>query len=91
MKKAVKITIKGNVQGVFFRDFVNENAKKLKLCGFVRNLESGNVEVMAEGEIDDVDKLCEICKKGPRHAMIKNTTVKEIPFQDLKDFKVLHI
>lgn len=91
MKKAVKIIIKGTVQGVFFRNFIRDNANKLSLKGFVRNLESGNIEVFCEGEIDNVDKLCEVCKQGPRHSIIKNITVKEVPFQDFKDFKVLHI
>lgn len=91
MKKAAKIIIKGTVQGIFFRDFVRDNANKLKIKGFVRNLESGKVEVFAEGEIDNVDKFCEVCKKGSKHSVIKNVTIKEVPFQDFKEFKVLHI
>ncbi len=91
MKKAVKITIKGTVQGVFFRNFVKENAEKLKLKGFVRNLENSKVEVFAEGDIDNVDKLFEICKKGPKHAVIKDIQIQEQPFQDFKEFKVLRI
>ena len=91
MKKAAKIIIKGTVQGIFFRSFVRDNANKLGLKGFVRNLENGNVEVFAEGEIDNVDKLCEICKKGAKHSIIKSVSIKETSFQDFKDFKILHI
>lgn len=91
MKKAVKIVIKGTVQGVFFRNFIKDNAIKLKLNGFVRNLENNNVEIFAEGEIDNVDKLCELCKEGPKHSIIKDVNVKETSFQDFKEFKVLHI
>ena len=91
MKKAVKMTVKGSVQGVFFRRFVKDTADKLKLKGFVRNLSGGGVEVFAEGEIDDVDKLCEKCKEGPRHSIIKSVNVSETSFQDLEDFKILHI
>ena len=91
MKKAAKIIIKGTVQGIFFRNFVRDNANKLGLKGFVRNLENGNVEVFCEGEIDSVDKFCEICKKGSKHSVIRNVTIKEAPFQDFKEFKVLHI
>ena len=91
MKKAVKINIKGTVQGVFFRNFIKENADKLGILGFVRNLEDRSVEVFAEGEIDNVDKMVEVCKTGPKHAVIKNVVVKEARFQDFKEFKVLHI
>ena len=91
MKKAVKCIIKGTVQGVFFRNFVKENADRLKLRGFVRNLENGSVEAFVEGEIDNVDEFCEICKKGPKHSQIKSVEVIEQPFQDFKDFKILHI
>ena len=83
MKKAIKIIIKGTVQGVFFRKFIKDNADKLKLKGFVRNLENGNIEIFAEGEIDDVDKLCQICKEGPKHSKIRNVNVKETSFQQL--------
>ena len=91
MKKAVKVKIKGSVQGVFFRKFVKDQADKLKLAGFVRNLENGTIEIFVEGEIENVDKLCELCKTGPKHSVIKEALVKEQPFQDFKEFKILHI
>jgi acylphosphatase len=91
MKKAVKILIKGTVQGVFFRNFVKENADKLGLKGFVRNLDSSKVEVFAEGDVDNIDKFYEICKIGPKHAVIKETKIEEQKFQDFKEFKVLRI
>lgn len=91
MKKAVRITIKGGVQGVSFREFVKENAFKLGIKGFVRNLENGNVEVIAEGDIDNVDYLFQVCKKGSKNAVIKDATMTEGKFQDFKEFKILHI
>ena len=91
MKKAVKAEIKGTVQGVFFRNFIKENADKLGLKGFVRNLDNGNVEVFIEGEIDNVDKMCDICRQGAKHAVVKDVKVEEQPFQDIKDFKILHL
>ena len=83
MKKAAKITIKGTVQGVFFRDFIKENADKLELKGFVRNLDDGKVEIVCEGEIDNVDKLYGICKEGPKHAKIKKFYKPE-EFEELR-------
>jgi acylphosphatase len=91
MKKAVKITVKGNVQGVFYRNYVKEHAERLELFGFVRNIEEGNVELFVEGDIEKVDEMFELCKKGPKHAVIDSTEMAETSFQDFKDFKILHI
>ncbi|MFA5019570.1 MAG: acylphosphatase [Candidatus Pacearchaeota archaeon] len=91
MKKAVKTIIKGTVQGIFFRDFIKGNADKLRLGGYVRNLDNGAVEVFLEGDIESVDKMCEICKEGPKHAKIKSVEISESTFQDFKDFKILHL
>ncbi|MBS3084738.1 acylphosphatase [Candidatus Pacearchaeota archaeon] len=91
MKKSVRLYITGLVQGIFFRGFVKENAENLNLKGFVRNLEDGRVEVFIEGNPDDVRKMIEICKKGPKHSEIKNVEEKEEKFQDFKSFKILHI
>jgi acylphosphatase len=91
MKKSVRLYIEGTVQGVFFRGFVKENAEKLNIKGFVRNLEDSRVEAFLEGNVDDVNKMIEICKKGPRHSQIRNVEIKPERYQDFKNFKVLHI
>ncbi len=91
MKKSVRLYIDGTVQGVFFRMFVKENAERNNVKGFVRNLEDGRIEVFLEGDANDVRKMTELCRKGPKHAQIKNVEIKEERFQDLRTFKVLHI
>ncbi len=91
MKKSVRLYIGGTVQDVFFRSFVKENAERHDVKGFVRNLEDGRVEVFLEGNPDDVKKMMELMKKGPKHSQIKNIEVKEEKFQDFKTFKILHI
>jgi|TARA_Y100000310_G_scaffold141354_1_gene140781 acylphosphatase len=91
MKKSVRLYINGTVQGVFFRAFVKENAERYNVKGFVRNLEDGRVEVFLEGNSDDVNKMIDLCKKGPKHSQIRNVQIKPEKFQDFKVFKVLHI
>ncbi|MEN7981932.1 MAG: acylphosphatase [Nanoarchaeota archaeon] len=90
MKKSVRLYIDGTVQGVFFRRFIKENAEKLDVKGFTRNLEDGRIEVFLEGNINEVKKMIELCKKGPRHSQIRRVEEKAERFQDLKNFKVLH-
>ncbi len=91
MKKSMRVYINGTVQGIFFRGFIKENAERLNVKGFVRNLEDGRVEVFLEGNVDSVNKMIELCKKGPKHAQIKHVEIKPERFQDFRVFKVLHI
>ncbi len=91
MKKSVRLYITGTVQGIFFRMFVKENAERYNVKGFVRNLEDGRIEVFAEGNVDDVNKIIELCKKGPKHSQIRNVEIKPERFQDFRVFKILHI
>ncbi len=91
MKKSVRVYVEGSVQGIFFRAFVKENAERHNVKGFVRNLEDGRMEIFLEGNNDDVDKMIELCKIGPKHSNIRNVEVKEEKFQDFKTFKILHI
>ncbi len=90
MKKSVRLYIQGTVQGVFFRQFIKDSAERQNVKGFVRNLEDGRVEVFIEGDNENVDKMIELCKTGPKHSHIGNVEIKEEKFQDLKEFKVLH-
>jgi len=90
MKRAVKLTISGIVQGIFFRQFCKENADKLGLKGFVRNLKNSDVEIVLEGSGDSTEKMIEICRQGPPHAQIKNVAVEEKKWQgEFKEFKIL--
>jgi len=91
MKKSIRMYITGTVQDVFFRGFVKENAEKYNVKGFVRNLEDGRVEIFMEGDATDVNKVVELCKKGPRHSQIKKVETRPERFQDIKTFKILHI
>ena len=91
MKKSIRIYITGTVQGIFFRNFIKENAERLDVKGFVRNLEDGRIEVFLEGDVDDVKKMIELCKKGPKHAQIRDVEEKSESFQGFRTFKVLHI
>lgn len=91
MKKSVRLYIEGTVQGIFFRGFVKENAERYNVKGFVRNLDDGRIEVFLEGDTNDVEKMVELCKKGPKHSEIRKVEIKDEKFQGLKTFKILHI
>jgi len=68
---SVQAVVCGYVQGVFFRAFVVEWANELGLTGYVRNLRGGTVEVLAEGERKQVEKLIGYLKVGPPGARVE--------------------
>ena len=89
MKRAVKASVKGTVQGIFFRQFVKGHADELKLTGYVRNMEN-EVEIVAEGEAEAIDRLLRFVKEGPKHSQIRNVDVKERQWSgDFSEFKIL--
>ena len=64
------LIISGRVQGVFFRHSTMEEARKLGLSGWVRNLPSGEVEIDAEGRRADLDILFAWAHDGPPGARV---------------------
>ena len=61
----------GRVQGVGFRYFVMTSATELGLTGWVRNRRDGSVEVLAEGEMDQLEKLVAVLKRGSRSSSVR--------------------
>jgi acylphosphatase len=62
--------VKGRVQGVGFRWFVHREAAALGLRGWVRNTESGHVEVVAAGNEDELARFRALLAKGSRGSRV---------------------
>jgi acylphosphatase len=75
LQTRVEIIVNGLVQGVGYRYFVYREAKDLELKGYVKNLYSGEVLIVAEGEKVLVEELINKLKVGPMHAAVKNCRV----------------
>ena len=87
----IHVFVSGRVQGVGFRYFTRLNALRLKLRGWVRNLEDGRVELVAEGPRDTLDQLLAKIRKGPRAAKVKDVEVKEErPTGEFTGFEIRH-
>jgi acylphosphatase len=78
--KTVHVEISGRVQGVGFRWFVRENARALKLRGWVKNRPDGAVEVAAAGDPAAVRKFRFALVKGPDGARVEK--VRELGLVD---------
>ena len=79
-RSAVRLTIRGRVQGVGYRWWTVETARRLGLDGWVCNRRDGSVEVLAIGEPAQIERLAEACRVGPRAAVV--TDVERRPAED---------
>jgi acylphosphatase len=62
--------VSGRVQGVWFRDSCQREARRLGVAGWVRNCDDGRVEVVIEGPPDAVNELANWCQHGPPRAQV---------------------
>ena len=88
MKQAVKIKIKGTVQGVFFRQSTVEKARELDITGWVRNCEDGSVEIEAEGDENLLRVFVQWCHRGPRNAKVNSVDISEIEVRGVEKFEI---
>ena len=74
---ARRVEVSGRVQGVFFRDSCREEAAAAGIAGWVRNTPQGTVEAWFEGAPEQVDRLVDWCRHGPRQADVDDVSVHE--------------
>lgn len=85
----VKVRIEGRVQGVNFRAFTSEHARRLGLKGYVKNLPDGSVEAVIEGDPERVHRLLGALKEGPPAAYVTGLRVEEEkPTGEFADFEI---
>jgi acylphosphatase len=70
-KARVRLKVWGRVQGVYFRASTVEQARRLGLSGWVMNCADSSVEMVAEGETEQLEKLIDWSRTGPPGAQVK--------------------
>ena len=74
-----KLHINGKVQGVWFRDWFNNEAKKLKINGYIENLNNKNeVKAIIQGNINSIKKITELSYEGSPMSNVKSITKTKI-------------
>jgi len=83
--------ISGRVQGVGFRYFTARLAVSHEICGFVRNLSSGDVEVYAEGDDESLAAFVGRLKIGPSCAIVTRVSENHVPIisAQFNNFEIL--
>ncbi|HTR66268.1 MAG TPA: acylphosphatase [Terriglobales bacterium] len=75
--EARRFVVRGRVQGVGFRWFVEREAHMLAIAGWVRNNADGSVEVLAQGTRDQLSGLRSRLRQGPRAARVDDVEESE--------------
>jgi acylphosphatase len=87
--KQVQLTVRGRVQGVFFRASTQREARRLGLTGWVRNRSDGALDILAEGEEEGLKDLIAWAHKGPSAARVERVDVRWRGFSgDHYDFRI---
>lgn len=87
--KSVNISVRGKVQGVYYRQNTKSKATELGVKGFVRNEPDKSVYLEAEGEEQAVDDLIAWCRKGPWLASVEEVILKVQEVKGFVSFEIL--
>jgi acylphosphatase len=83
-----RVTVRGRVQGVFFRDSVRRQANTRNVRGWVTNRIDGAVEAVLEGDPDDVQSVVRFMETGPRQAEVETVDVRAEEPEGLGSFEI---
>ena len=87
--KTYEVILSGRVQGVGFRYFAESIAGKYDIRGYVRNAIKGKVEVICQGEEEDLKNFIEEVKKGPAFSAVADVKIEEI--KNSKKYNIFEI
>jgi acylphosphatase len=82
------VRVYGRVQGVFYRQWTVDQARRLRIAGWVRNRPDGSVEARLQGEEEAVAQLSEAMRHGPSQARVDDLTVEDAESEELEEFSV---
>ena len=77
---AVRVIVRGKVQGVWFRDWLTRKANQEGAGGWVRNRSDGSLEAVFHGDKATIEKMCQWAQKGP--PLAKVTSLDKQPYDD---------
>lgn len=75
--RRVHLVIKGLVQGVSYRASAQDEARRLGVVGWVRNLRNGDVESIAEAAPEAIERFVTWCRRGPEEARVEAVTIAD--------------
>jgi len=89
MNQSISITVKGIVQGVYYRQRTKDFANKNGVTGEIKNLPDGDVFIIATGTEEKLDEFVKWCNKGPETAVVSDVIVNKVPYREFAAFKIV--
>jgi DNA ligase D-like protein (predicted 3'-phosphoesterase) len=87
-ESAVRAVVRGQVQGVGYRETVLRQARQIGAMGWVRNAEDGSVVAHAEGSESAVEELLAFLREGPRGARVSEVEVEQVKVEGHEQFAI---
>jgi len=87
---AIHFIVFGHVQGVGFRSWTASLAKHFNVKGWVRNNSDGSVELVAEGNTDDLNQFSEHLKSGNSYSEVEQITQNQITVSSYRSFEIVY-
>ena len=88
-KTRAHVYVSGRVQGVFYRDYTQRQARARGVTGWVRNLSDGRVEAVFEGDEQAINHMVAWCRRGSPHAYVTDVRVEHEPYRgEFRGFSV---
>jgi len=89
MIKHIDITVKGKIQGVFYRGATKAVADQLGVKGYIKNEPNGDVTIAAEGDSISLEMFLEWCHEGPEHAIVNLVESREGELKNYRNFELI--
>jgi len=87
--RRAELVVHGDVQGVSYRYFARDIAKKMGVKGWIRNEADGSITIIIEGDDDRVSNFVNWCKQGSPMSTIKDVEIKDSKYSGLfKNFEI---
>jgi len=90
-QRKVHIVVKGMVQGVGFRYYTRAMGQELGISGWVRNLSSGDVEILCVGNSGHIDEFVRRVSTGPTHSHVTHMDVFDLADESPSDADIMDI
>ncbi|MEO5562665.1 MAG: acylphosphatase [Chitinophagaceae bacterium] len=89
MIESLSITVKGIVQGVYYRQKTKDNALRSGITGEIKNMPDGDVHILATGTTEQLEEFIKWCNKGPETAVVSRVIVEKIPVKNFTSFRIV--
>ena len=88
--KTIRLTVKGKVQGVYYRASAKNIAEQLAITGWIKNLPDRNVEIIATTSSEELlQQFIDWCRQGPPRAIVEEVIIEELTIEPFTGFRII--